>query len=504
MNQADKSWGAALRGYLEPRLIAVMFLGFSSGLPLALTGATLQIRQTEAGVDLTTIGFFALAGVSYSLKFLWSPLIDKSLPPGPLKLLGHRRGWAILFQILLVIAITALGMVDPTSSQKTTVALAIIVAFLSASQDIVIDAYRIELLDKEQQGAGSAMIQYGYRIGMLTSGAGALFIAEYYSWFAAYAVMAIAMGVGILTVLIAREPKHKTPAVSADDEEVGAVLRFLTIGGAAIVAIAVFMLVRHFVEIAIPAPKWLPNVMATLVAAVTPVGLFLLLPHPKTATGGYSRLYHWLNGAIIDPFRDMATRQGWVSILLFIVLFKLGDAVCGAMANPFYISIGFQKPQIAEISKVFGLVATFVGVFLGGLMNLKLGLGRTLVITGLLQLASNLMFSLQAMVGNDEHYLYATIGIENLTSGMGSAAFVAYLSGLCNLAFTATQYALFSSLAAVGRTVLSSPFGAVAEDVGWVNYFLISAVMAVPGMLLLFWMLKAYPAAIASGGRVKK
>jgi len=501
MNQAEKSWGIALRGYLEPRLIAVMFLGFSSGLPLALTGATLQIRQTEAGVDLTTIGFFALAGVSYSLKFLWSPLIDKSLPPGPLKLLGHRRGWAILFQLLLVIAITALGIVDPSMAQTQTVILAVVVAFLSASQDIVIDAYRIELLDSEQQGAGSAMIQYGYRIGMLTSGAGALFIAEYYSWFTAYIVMAAAMGIGILTILIAPEPKQPREADIADGEQVGAALRFLTIGGAAAAAIAVFMVTKNLSEVLISGPKWIPNVFGTLTAAITPIVLFMLLPRPRSQGGSYASLYNWLNGAIIDPFRDMATRQGWVSILLFVVLFKLGDAVCGTMANPFYISIGFQKPQIAEISKVFGLIATFVGVFLGGLMNLKLGLGRTLVITGLLQLGSNLMFSLQALVGNDERYLYATIGIENLTGGMGSAAFVAYLSGLCNLAFTATQYALFSSLAAVGRTVLSSPFGAVAEDVGWVTYFIISAVMAVPGMLLLFWMLRKYPAAIASGGR---
>jgi len=488
-----RNWGEALKSYLEPRLIAVLFMGFSSGLPLALTSGTLQIRQTEAKVDLTVIGFFVLVGVSYGLKFLWAPMIDRSPPPGPLARLGHRRGWAILFQIGLMAAIAVLGSFDPAAAPTATAACAVVVAFLSASQDIVIDAYRIELLDEDQQGAGSAMTQYGYRIGMLASGAGALYLAAFFSWFAAYVAMAALMGVGILAVLMTREPTVRRVIRGASDDA-GMALRVGAICLAAVAAILVFLAVYNGILAALPKPAWIANIAATLTAAGTPVALFFLLPKPdRSKSGWYVELHAWLDDAIVKPFADMATRPGWQAILLFIVLFNLGDAIASAFANNFYISIGFTKTEIAEVSKVFGLAATLVGVFLGGLINLRVGIGRALLIAGVLKMLGILMFALQATQGADIHLLIATIGIDNLVIGMGSAAFVAYLSGLCNVAFTATQYALFSSLAAAGRVVLSSPFASVAKDIGWVHYFLLASAMAVPGLLLLVWMLRRYP-----------
>ncbi|HVM86293.1 MAG TPA: MFS transporter [Candidatus Binatia bacterium] len=486
-----KSWGEAISAYFERRLIAILFMGFSSGLPLALTSGTLQIRQTEDKVDLTVIGFFVLAGVSYGLKFLWAPMIDRSPPPGPLAKLGHRRGWAILFQVLLMISIAVLGSIEPAQSPTLTAACAVLVAFLSASQDIVIDAYRIELLDEPQQAAGSAMTQYGYRVGMLASGAGALFIAEYVSWFAAYLVMAGLMTLGIVTILLTREPPIRR-VIRGSSDDAGMALRIGAICAAAVAAILVFLAVYNGILAVLPKPAWIANIVATLVAAGTPVALFFMLPKPGP-DGWYADLHAWLDDAVVEPFADMAKRPGWVAILLFIVLFNLGDAIASAFANAFYIEIGFTKPQIAEISKVFGLGATLVGVFLGGLINMRVGIGRALLIAGVLKMLGILMFAAQASQGANEHLLMATIGIDNLVIGLGSAAFVAYLSDLCNVAFTATQYALFSSLAAAGRVVLSSPFAAVAKEIGWANYFIMASAMALPGVILLIWMLQRYP-----------
>jgi PAT family beta-lactamase induction signal transducer AmpG len=495
----EQPWRETFIAFFERRLIAVLFLGFSSGLPLALTAATLQARQTEAGVDLATIGFFSLVGVAYSLKFLWSPLMDRSLPPGPFRRLGHRRGWTMLTQVALMGAIAGLGLIDPASAPVLTAAAAVIVAFLSASQDIVIDAYRIELLDDRQQGAGAAMIQYGYRLGMLVSGAGALFLAEYYSWSIAYLVMAALVGVGMATVLMTREPNRSAlskgdPSESAQ-QSVSLALRLGLIGGLAAIGILAFLGVRDWI---LPSdwPKWAGNVIATLIAALLPVLVVVYMPRPASNKGRYAALHDWLDEAVRRPFQDMATRRAWALILLFIVLYKLGDAILGSMATPFYLKIGFTKPEIAEISKIFGLVATLLGVYIGGSLVMRMGLGKALLVTGVLQGASNLMFAWQAHVGHEIHWLYLTIGIENLTGGMGSAAFVAYLSGLCNIAFTGTQYALFSSLAALGRTVIASPMGAIAEEVGWVQYFLISTAMALPGLLLLLFMLRHFPAAL--------
>lgn len=428
-------WAEASMIYLEPRVVAVLFLGFASGLPLLLTASTLAIRLTESGVDLTTIGLFAMVGVPYSLKFLWAPLIDRLPLPVLSRVFGRRRGWLLATQAALVAALLGLGAVDPRVDPGQTALLAVIVAFCSASQDIVIDAYRVELLEERQQGAGAAMIVFGYRMAMLVAGAGALYLATFYDWFWTYAAMAGLVLVGSVAVLLNREPEVAVDAATVDRERrIAGTLRADRVGIAA-----------------------------------------------------------WLSSAVVAPFADFLTRRGWLTILAFVVLYKFGDALAGVMANPFYIEIGFTKVEIANISKLYGFVATLAGGFIGGVIVHRLGIGTSLLICGVLQMVSNAVFALQAVAGHDTSMLMVTIGFENLAGGMGTAAFVAYLSSLCNVAYTATQYALLSSLMAVARTVLASPGGAIAAETGWVTFFLITTVAAVPGLILAWVLLRREP-----------
>jgi PAT family beta-lactamase induction signal transducer AmpG len=422
------SWFESLRVYREPRLIAVLFMGFSSGLPLPLTLGTLTFWLAEIGVSRTEIGLFALIGISYSLKFLWSPIIDRMRLGAITARLGRRRGWALVIQLALALAILALGMTDPRADPALVAFVAVIVAFLSASQDIVIDAFRIEILTPDEQGAGAAATQWGYRFGMLASSFGALYLAEFGGWQTAYAVMAALVGVGILTVLLTREPD-----------------------GAA--------------------------------AALVP------LPGGTAA----ERTALWLKGAVIGPFADFMTRPGWVAILIFVVLYKFGDALAGVMANPFYVAMGFTRIEVANISKFFGVVATLAGLAAGGLVVYRLGLYRSLFVCGIAQMLSNLLYAVQAMVGHDVWLLSVTIGVENFAGGMGSAAFVAYLSSLCNVAFTATQYALLSSLATVGRTTLSATGGWLADQLDWVLFFIVTTGAALPGLLMVLWLMRRFP-----------
>ena len=414
-------WISALSVYRDRRIFCVLCLGFSSGLPLALVAGTLSVWLAELGVSRTVIGLFALVGLPYTLKFLWSPLIDGLRLPFLTRALGRRRGWAIATQITLIAAALALGASDPAADPGLTALLALLVAFCSAGQDIVIDAYRVEILDDRQQGAGAAAIQIGYRIAMVVSGAGALYMASFFGWFAAYAFVGALVLVGMAAILLNPEP-----AAPAAAESKG-------------------------------------------IAA-------------------------WIKAHVIEPLTEFAGRPGWGWVLLFILLYKFGDAVAAVMSGPFYIGIGFSKIEIANVTKAFGVVMSIAGAVAGGAMVAKMGTLRALLIAGLLQAASNLMFVAQAMAGHDIAMLTATIAIENLTGGMGTAAFVAYLSGLCNVAFTATQYALLSSLMAVGRTVLASSGGWIADQMDWVSFFLVSTVAAIPGLVLLVWMMRRFPA----------
>ena len=412
----------AFAAYRNRRVLLILPLGFASGLPLLLTFSTLSAWLATAGVKRAEIGAFALAGTPYALKFLWAPLIDRLPPPLPL---GRRRGWAVSIQLALIIAILALGLCHPPHNLPLMGILALAVAFLSASQDIVIDAYRVELLTPEQQGPGAGMIQAGYRTAMLVSGAGALIIADYAGWFPAYATMAGLLTIGMLVFLFGPEP-------SVD------------------------------------------------------AGL-------RSAATGFDALREWLDTAVWEPFADFMQRPLWALILIFILGYKLGEAMAGVMAMPLYISLGFSLGEIATVSKLFGFFATVAGALAGGLVTARLGLFRALLICGLLQSAGNLFYVLQAVVGHHLGYLALCVSAENITGAMAGAALVAYLSELCSPAFTATQYALLSSLAAVGRTLVASSSGVMADKLGWASFFLLTTVVTLPALLLLIWLARRSP-----------
>ncbi|HXV73720.1 MAG TPA: AmpG family muropeptide MFS transporter [Sphingomonadales bacterium] len=404
--------------YFQPKILAVLALGFSGGLPLALSASTLFVWMREVGVDLTTIGIFAAAGTPYTVKFLWSPLVDQMRLPVLTRLFGRRRSWLIFSQALLILAIIALGFSHPSVNPWMTAFLAFMVAFLSATQDIVIDAFRIEKLEPDEQAAGAATYVWGYRIGMLVSGFAPLYLASYFSWGFAYAAMAALVLVGTAAALLSAEPK-----ADGDQQE-----------------------------------------------------------------GETETFPEWIQRAVIDPFVDFLKRKGWVVILLFITLFKLGDALVGTMTNPFLVDIGFSLTEIANVAKLFGFWATMIGLGLGGLLLAKVSLFKALIISFIVQMGSTIMFVVQAHVGYNLELLAATIAAENVASGMGTAVFVAFLSILCNVRYTATQYALFSSLFAISRTWLSTGSGALAEQFGWAPFFVLTIAAAIPGIILLFVM----------------
>jgi PAT family beta-lactamase induction signal transducer AmpG len=435
-----RDWAAALAVYLDRRVLSLLFLGFSSGLPLALTGSTLAARLEQAGVSLTEIGLVALVGIAYTLKFFWSPLVDRLPLPLLTARFGRRRGWMLFAQVMLLVAVAMMAPLDPSEPAGLLhlVSWAAVVAFASATQDIVIDAYRTEILEESRLGAGAANLVFGYRIAMLVSGGGALIIANYYGWTAAYAAMAACMVVGMITVLVNPEPKVRRTAESERLEEAGA---------------------------------------ARLAGA------------PR----GIRAAALWVHSAVICPFAEFMTRPGWVAVLLFIVFYKYGDALLGFMATPFYLRTGFSLAEIGVLSKGWGLAATLIGAGLGGWLVARHGVLKSLLICGVLQAASNLVFAVQAYVGYSLPMLAVTIGFENLTGGMGTTAFVAYLSSLCNVAYTATQYALLSSLAAASRTALSAGGGWLADQTGWLMFFLLTTLAALPGLALLIWMMRRYP-----------
>lgn len=425
---------------LSWKMLVILLLGFSSGLPLALTGSTLRAWMTDAKVDLSTIGLFTSIGLPYTLKFLWAPFLDRYIPP----FLGRRRGWILIFQFLLMAGLSAIAFLNPQTSLYAFAILGLAVAFFSASQDIVIDAHRREFLATgEELKIGSSMVTVGYQIGMLFAGAFALFLADHASWRTVYLVMAAAMLVGVLTNLSSSEPD--------------------------------------------------PQIKA-----------------PQS-----------LKAATLDALKDYFRRKGAVEILLFLLFYKLGDAMAGAMTIPVILKIGFTKTEIAWVVKTFGIFATIGGGLLGGFLLVRLGLLRALFLFGILQLASTAAFGILSAY-ESHHILLAAnrvlegvskeigkigisssvfgvsngfdkshfllmfaIAFENFSSGMGSSAFLAFIANLCNKRFTAFQYALLSSLTAVARTVLATPTGKMAKSLGWEMFFTVCALVAIPGLLLL-------------------
>ena len=425
----------AFAAYLDRRVLSIFLLGFSSGLPLLLTFSTLSAWLAKLGVSRASIGLFALVGLPYALKFLWSPLLDRVPPPLPL---GRRRGWGVCIQLLLMVAILALGSLDPSRQLAMVAGLAVLVAFLSASQDIVIDAYRIELLDEQAQGPGAGATQAGYRVAMLAAGAGALFLADHVGWFVAYGLMAALLGVGLLVFLFGPEPQPRISPAAVERE-------------------------NH-------AASWLAA-----------------RPH---LAGRRARMLAWVYGAVICPFADFMERRRWPAILLLVIGYKLGEAMAGVMATPLYVGLGFSLSEIAAVSKIFGFFATIAGSLLGGAVVLRFGPLPALLACGVLQSLGNLFYVLQAQAGHHLGILALCVAAENLTGGMAGAAMVAYISGLTRGAYTATQYALLSSLTALGRTLFASSGGFLAEQLGWEGFFLTTTVVTAPALLLILWMMR--------------
>ncbi len=415
--------------YLRPRVLIVMFLGFSAGLPLALSGSTLLVWMREAGVDLGTIGLFALAGTPYTIKFLWAPLVDALDVPFLSAWLGRRRGWLIFSQLLLILAIIFLAISDPAKAPWIVALGAILVATASATQDIVIDAFRVESLPESEQAAGMASYVAAYRVGMLISTAGALFLvsgfesyglSKHGAWTAGYIAMAAFVLIGIVTSLIATEPENSARIEAAHKSQ---------------------------------------NPLARVIKAA------------------------------LGAFGDFWRMEQAIAVLAFVVLFKFTDALAGVMTAPFVIDLGFSRNEYAAIIKGVGLAATLIGGFAGGYVARAYPLAASLWIGGILQALANFAFSWQAVKGHDLGWLTFAIVTENFTSAIGTVIFVAYLSVLCkNPAHTATQFALLTALSAIGRTYLSSGAGYIAEASDWFWFFVLCVLAGLPGLLLLGWL----------------
>ncbi len=425
------SWGSRLAVawtvYTERRLVIILLLGFSSGLPLALTGSTLALWMRDQGVDLKTIGIFALVGLPYSIKFLWAPFIDHVRLPFLTAALGRRRSWLVATQLALMLAVFLMGQVDPKNTPFLMALAAVAVAFISATQDIVIDAFRIESLPEDEQAAAMANFVAAYRVAMLVATGGAVGLVSWAqmngtpaetAWSYGYAAVAAMVSIGLIATFLAKEPE--TVAVDAVETE-SALTRF-----------------RH---------------------------------------------------AVVDPFVEFSRRRQWFVILIFIIFFKLGDAYAGHLLGPFAIDLGFDKGVYAGISSSVGLVAALCGGYFGGWLVNAVGQTRGLWIGGILQALSNLVFCWLALVGPVPAALAVAIATENFTGGIGTVIFVGWISSLCRArSFTATQFALLSALSSFGRTFLSASGGQVAQLVGWAPFFVISTFVAIPGLLLLWWL----------------
>ncbi|MCU0941589.1 MAG: MFS transporter [Hydrogenophaga sp.] len=424
---ARPSWADTLRVYLEPASLRMFALGFSAGLPLLLVLGTLSFRLREAGIDRTTIGYLSWVGLAYGFKWCWAPLVDRLPIPLLTRTLGRRRSWLLLSQICIAASLVGMALADPRQGLDWVVWCALAVAFASATQDIALDAFRIESADAQRQGALAATYQTGYRLAMIWAGAGVLWLAarnetagaggyQQAAWTTAYLVMAASMAVGVLTVLFSREPAR--------------------------------------VE----------------------------LPPARGVA-------EWLNGALIEPFADFLRRHGRQAILILALIgvYRISDVVMGIMANPFYVDMGYTKDQVAAVSKFYGVVMTLLGAFLGGALTLRMGVMRVLMLGAVLSAASNLLFAWLAGHTASVTALVFVISADNLSAGVASAAFIAYLSSLTNVTYSATQYALFSSMMLLAPKWLAGYSGAFVDAHGYVPFFLGTAALGLP-VLLLVWL----------------
>ena len=438
--RTHKSWLEAIAIYRQPRVLAMLFLGFAAGLPLLLVFGTLSGWLARVGIDKSTIGHISWVALLYGLKFLWSPLVDRLRLPLIGNIFGQRRSWMLLAQTGIICGLLAMAASNPISHLELLVYSALLVAFSSATQDIAIDAWRIEAMPVEDQGAMAATYQMGYRIGMLLAGGGAFTLAYYYSWPLAYTVMAICMSVGIITTLLIPEPEHLISRETWKKEEK----------------------VVHFLENSSHLPRAARDV------------------------------YAWVIGAVICPFTEFFSRNGRyaIVILLFIGLFRISDITMGIMANPLYVDVGFSDLDIGIVTKTVGPFITITGALLGGSLVIRFGVFPVLLAGALLVMLTNLLFVSIAIMPPNVFMLAAVVGADNLSAGIAGSAFIAYLSGLTNKAYTATQYALFSSLMLLPAKFIGGFSGDVVDAEGYVFFFVYTALLAVPSILLILYLMK--------------
>lgn len=442
-----RAWLDALRVYAEPPVARMLLLGFSAGLPLLLVFGTLSFWLREAGIDRTTIGFLSWVALAYAFKWAWAPLVDRLPLPWLTRRLGRRRSWLLAAQCAVAAGLVGMALTDPQAQLGALAAFALLTAFASATQDIALDAYRIESAPVDRQAALAAAYQTGYRIAMIWAGAGVLWIAarfdpseatyEHAPWTIAYLAMAASMAVGMLTVLFAPEPQPRAPLAPTREE----------------------------------------SAFAARLARID------ALP-PRLG-----RLLVWLHGAAISPFVDFIVRYRWHALLLLalIATYRVSDVVMGVMANPFYRDMGFSKDEVAAVSKVYGVAMTLLGAFVGGVLALRIGVLSTLFAGALLSAATNLLFAWLATRGHDLGFLIFAVSADNLSAGIASSAFVAYLSGLTNVAYSATQYALFSSVMLLLPKFLAGFSGWAVDRFGYEAFFVGTAALGVP-VLLLVWL----------------
>lgn len=418
----------------------MLFLGFAAGLPFPLVFTTLSTWLRDIGVDRTTIGFFAWIGITYSIKVFWSPVVDRLRLPGLTQHFGQRRGWMLLAQVGIVIGIINMAVLDPNVQITAMALFALLVAFSSATQDVAIDAYRIEAVEAELQGAMAGMYQSGWRIAASwVGGAGALYLAELVSWTAAYLAMALAMGVGIVTVLFIREPAHIITRATVMEEQ----------------------RVIDYLERSAHIP-----------------------PALRLSTA-------WFIGAVICPFVEFFQRNRNLAllILVFIAIYRISDIVLANMAYPFYIDMGFSKIEIANIGKIYGVLMTIVGATIGGVMVIRFGVMRMLLIGAILVALTNLLYAQLALEGKSTMGLILVISADNFSGGLAGSAFIAYLSRLTNTAYTATQYALFSSLMTLAPKFLSGFSGVIVDAQGYVFFFVYASLLGIPAILLVLYLM---------------
>lgn len=416
--QPKRSWSDAFAIYGEKRVLALLFLGFSAGLPFLLVFSTLSLWLREAGISRTSIGFVSWIGITYSIKVLWAPVVDHLPVPALTAALGRRRAWMLLAMAGIAGGLTGMAFSDLASSAQMLVGFALVVAFFSATQDVAIDAYRIEIAPEDMQGALAAAYQLGYRIALLVAGAGALYIAEFGGWTLSYGVMAALMAVGIVTVLAIPEPESAKTPVRA----------------------------QAFAE--------------------------------------------WIEAAVVKPFVEFFRRVGPLAlpILLFVAVYRISDISMGVMANPFYVDLGFSKTEIANIIKIFGFGMTILGTFLGGVLVARYGIMGPLLLGAVMVVAANLLFALLAWVGRDLTLLTIVISADNISGGLAGSAFIAYLSSMTRTPYTATQYALFSSLMTLPGKFIGGFSGIVVDDAGYMVFFAYAGMLGLPAIFLCLYL----------------